>query len=200
MVQVLCYSPYGPSNNEQSKNELNKLIDPHSVENRQDKWGFVTRLAHLDDIVEGANSPFELYKKEDPEQFKLEIKEVAVDGEMMPEGIGIWEELIGETARTGSSMGVLKRNRILIDPMTRETICKISVVDGDGKPILYRGQPVFKVNDHWFVLNAKFIWRDAPEPPAQPVTSQYGGMMSRQRPTMSSPSPSSGSSSKSLPE
>ena len=201
VVQVLCYSPYGPSNNEQSKNELNELIDPHSVENRQDKWGFVTRLAHLDDIVEDGNSPFELFKKEDPEQFNLEIKEVSVDGEMMPEGIGIWEDLIDETAQPGSRSGVLARNRILIDPMTRETICKVSVVDQDGKPILYRGQPVSKVNDHWFVLNAKFIWRDAPEPPAQPVTSQYGGgMMSIQRPTTSSPSPSSGSSGKSLPD
>jgi len=199
VVQVLCYSPYGPSNNEQSKNELNELIDPHSVENQQDKWGFVTRLAHLNDIVEDANSPFELYKKEDPEQFNLEIKEVTIDGEMMPEGIGIWEELIDETAQPGSRSSVLTRNRILIDPMTRETICKVSVLDRDGKPRLYRGQLVYKVNDHWFVLNAKFIWRDAPEPPAQPVTSQYGGgMMSIRRPTMSSPPPSSGSSGNSL--
>ena len=200
VVQVLCYSPYGPSNNEKSKNELNELIDPHSVENQQDKWGFVTRLAHLDDMVEDADSPFELFKKEDPEQFNLEIKEVTIDGEMVPAGIGIWEELIDETARPGSRAGALTRNRILIDPMTREVICKISVVDEDGEPILYRGQPVFKVNDHWFVLNAKFIWRDAPEPPAQPMTSQYGGMMSTLRPTMSSPSPSSGSSGNSLPD
>ena len=203
VVQVLCYSPYGPSNNEQSKNELNELIDPHSVEDQQDKWGFVTRLAHLDDLVEDADSPFELYKKGDPEQFNLEIKEVVMkppSGEIMPEGIGIWEERIDETARTGSRSGVLTRNKILIDPMTRETICKVSVLDEDGKPILYRGQPVFKVNDHWFVLNAKFIWRDAPEPPAQPMTSQYGGMMSTQRPTTTSPSPSSGSSGNSLPD
>ena len=151
-------------------------------------------------MVEDADSPFELFKKEDPEQFNLEIKEVTIDGEMVPAGIGIWEELIDETARPGSRAGALTRNRILIDPMTREVICKISVVDEDGEPILYRGQPVFKVNDHWFVLNAKFIWRDAPEPPAQPMTSQYGGMMSTLRPTMSSPSPSSGSSGNSLPD
>jgi type IV pilus assembly protein PilM len=202
VVQVLCYSPYGPSNTEQSKTELGELIDPHSVENQQDKWGFVTRLAHLDDIVEDANSPFELYKKEDPEQFNLEIREVTVDGDM-PEGIGIWEELIDETARTGSRSGAFTRNWILIDPMTRETINKESVLDEDGKPKLYRGQPVYKVNDHWFVLNAKFTWRDAPEPPEQPKTSQYGqygGMMSTQRPTMSTPSSSSGSSDSSLPD
>ena len=199
VVQVLCYSPYG-----RSVTELGGLIDPHSVENQQDKWGFITRLAHLDDMVKDVNGPFELYKKEDPEQFNLEIKEVALDSEM-PEGIGIWEELIDETAQAqaqaqtqaASRSGGITRNWILIDPMTRETICKESVLGEDGKPKLYRGQPVYQVNDHWFVLNAKFIWRDAPEPPAKPVTSQYGGMMSTQRPTTSTPSPSSSSSSKS---
>jgi hypothetical protein len=136
----------------------------------------------------------------------LEIKEVVADGKlagtsnMMPEGIGIWEELIEETAQPGSRSSVLTRNRILIDPMTRETICKVSVLDEDGKPKLNYGKPVVKVNDHWFLLNAKFIWRDAPEPPAQPMTSPYGGMMSMPRPTTSSPSPSSGSSDRSIPD
>ena len=199
VVQVLCYSPYG-----RSVTELGGLIDPHSVEDQKNKWGFITRLQHLDDMVEDANSPFELYKKEDPEQFKLEIKEVTVDGEM-PEGIGIWEELIDETTQTqtqiGSRSGALTRNWILIDPMTRETISKESMLGEDGKPILYQGQPRYKVNDHWFVLNAKFIWKDAPEPPAKPVTSQYGAMMSTPRPTTSPPSTSSRPSGKSkLPD
>jgi hypothetical protein len=194
VAQVLCYSPYG-----QSVAELGGLIDPHSVEDQKDKWGFITRLQHLDDMVKDANSPFELYKKEDPEQFNLEIKEVDLDGEM-PEGIGIWEELIDETTQTGSRSGVVTRKWILIDPMTRETINKESMLGEDGKPILYRGLPRFKVNDHWFVLNAKFLWNDAPEPPAKPQTSMYGGMMSTPRPTTSTPSPSSGSSGKSLPD
>jgi hypothetical protein len=191
VAQVLCYSPYG-----QSVAELGGLIDPHSVEDQKDKWGFITRLQHLDDMVKDANSPFELYKKEDPEQFNLEIKEVDLDGEM-PEGIGIWEELIDETTQTGSRSSVVTRKWILIDPMTRETINKESMLGEDGKPLLYRGLPRFKVNDHWFVLNAKFLWNDAPEPPAKPQTSMYGGMMSTPRPTTSMPSPSSGSSSKS---
>jgi type IV pilus assembly protein PilM len=195
VVQVLCYSPYG-----RTVIELGELIDPHGVEDQQNKWGFITRLAHLDDMVEGADSPFELYKKEDSEQFGLEIKEVTIDGEM-PEGIGIWEEVIDKTTHTGVRSGAMTRNWILIDPMTRETISKESMLDEDGKPILYRGQPRFKVNDHWFVLNVKFIWRDAPEPPEQPMTSQYGGMMSMRRPTTSTPSSSSGSSGKSkLPD
>ena len=195
VVQVLCYSPYG-----RSVIELGALIDPHSVENQKDKWGFITRLAHLDDMVEDGNSPFELYKKEDPEQFNLEIKEVDLDVEM-PGGIGIWEELIDETTQTqaGSRSGAVAPKWILIDPMTRETISKEIELGEDGKPKLYRGQQVSKVNDHWFVLNAKFIWRDAPEPPAKPMTSSYG-TMSPQRPTTSKPSSSSGSSSKNLPD
>lgn len=194
VVQVLCFSPYG-----RTVTELGELIDPHGVENQRDKWGFVTRLAHLDDMVEDVDSPFELFKKEDHEQFNLEIKEVTVDGEM-PEGIGVWEELIDKTTGARGRSGITTRNWILIDPMTKETICKESVMDEDGKPRLYRGQPVYKVNDHWFVLNAKFLWRDAPEPPARPVTSRYGAMMSTQRPSASPSSSSSGSSGSSSPD
>jgi len=196
VAQILCYSPYG-----RSATELAAIIDPAGVEDQRSKWGLVTRLAHLDDLVEDGNSPspFELYKKDDPEQFGLEIKEVTLDGEM-PEGIGIWEEVLDEKAVTTTPQSTsLTRNWILIDPLTRETINKESVLDENGKPILYRGQPVYKVNDHWFVLNLKFIWRDAPEPPAQPVPSQYGGMISTQRPT-SAPSTSSGSSRKNIPD
>jgi len=194
VVQVLCYSPYG-----RSETELGKLINPYGVEDQQNKWGFVTRLSHLDDMVEDANSPFELYKKEDPEQFKLEIKEVDLEIEM-PEGIGMWEEIINETTQPGARSSAVTRNWILIDPMTKETMSKQTVLDENGNPILYRGQPVSQVNDHWFVVNAKFIWRDAPEPPAQPKTSQYGAMMSTPRPTTSTPSPSSGSSRNSIPD
>jgi type IV pilus assembly protein PilM len=130
VVQVLCYSPYG-----QSVTKLGELIDPHGVEDQRDKWGFVTRLAHLNDLAENAKSPFELYKKEDPEQFNLEIKEVTVDGEM-PEGIGVWKEIIDETAQTQTQTsarigGVVARNWTLIDPMTRETISKEPVMVED---------------------------------------------------------------------
>jgi len=193
VVQVLCYSPYG-----QSATELGALVDPPGVEDQQSRWGLVTRLAHLDDLVADGESPFELYKKDDPEQFGLDIKEITADGEM-PEGIGVWEELIDETTRTESRTATVERNWILIDPMTGETISKEPVLNEDGKQKLYRGKPVFKVNDHWFVLNLKFIWKDAPEPPEQPMSSLYGGMMSTRRPT-GAPSSSSGSSGSSLPD
>jgi len=193
VVQALCYSPYG-----QTVTEVGKIVDPPNVDDQSDKWGFVTRLKHLDDTVEEGDCPFQLYKKEDHEQFNLEIKEVTIDGEM-PEGIGIWEEVIDESTQTASGSsrygsGALTRNWILIDPMTGETINKEPFLNEEGKPILYRGQPRYKVNDHWFVLNAKFLWKDAPEPPKQTVTSPYGTMFP-QRPTTTTTSPSSSSSS-----
>jgi type IV pilus assembly protein PilM len=198
VVQALCYSPYG-----RTIPELGKIIDPPNVDDQLDKWGFVTRLAHLDDMVEDGNSPFELFKKEDHEQFNLDIKEVTIENDT-PGGIGVWEELIDETAQiAGSPSNIANRKWILIDPMTKETISKENVLDEDGKQILYRGKPVYKVNDHWFVLNAKFVWRDAPEPPAPPTpTSRYGAILP-QRPatsTTTSTSKSSRSSRGSVPD
>ncbi len=61
VVTIAGYSPY--------KN-IGELMDPPGVEDKPDKWGFVTRLLHLDEIVDG-NSPFKLYKKAEVEHFKL---------------------------------------------------------------------------------------------------------------------------------
>ncbi len=202
VVQALCYSPYG-----RTVTEVLKLIDPDGVDDKPDKWGFITRLEHLDHMFKDANCPFELFKREDHEQFNLDVREVTIDGEM-PEGIGVWEEIIDETSQIGSRSAPrstsLTRNWILIDPMTKETINKEQVLNEDGKPALYRGQPVYKVNDHWFVLNAKFVWRDAPEPPkpATPQLGQYGGIIPRRPTTTTSTSTSSSSrsSGKSLPD
>jgi len=167
VVQVVGYSPYG-----ETITEFGKLMDPTGVESQKDKWGFVTRLAHLDDMVEDGNSPFVLYEKTNPEQFKVETKEVTLDAEM-PEGIGVWQE------RTSKTPSVLPRSAAtvewdLIDPMTNEVINKVAELDENGKQKIYRGTPVFKVGDHWFVLNVKFVWKDAPEPPKQTVMSPYG--------------------------
>ena len=196
VVQALCYSPYG-----RTAIELGKIVDPPNVDDQPDKWGFVTRLEHLNDV----NSPFELYKKGDHEQFSLEIKEVDVDGEM-PEGIGVWEQVTDNTNNSNTSntrfrsSSVSNQNWILIDPMTGETISKEPVLNREGKQVLDdHGHPLYKTHDHWFVLNAKFLWRDAPEPPKQAVTSQYGMPMQRSAPR--SPSTSSSSSKKSkLPD
>jgi type IV pilus assembly protein PilM len=200
VVQALCYSPYG-----RTVTELGQIIDPPNVEDQPDRWGFVTRLKHLDDTAKGANSPFELYKKEDHEQFNLDIKEVTVDSQM-PGGIGVFKAETDENTTSPTASRPVpvsnpqNRNLILIDPMTGETISKEPDLDENGKQKIYRSQPVYKVHDHWFVLNAKFLWKDAPEPPKQPVTSPYG-TMSMPRPTTSPPPSSSGSSRKSnLPD
>jgi len=47
--------------------------------------------------------------------------------------------------------------------MTKETISKVAALRADGKLMLDRnGKPIYEVNDHWFILNVKFVWRDAP--------------------------------------
>jgi type IV pilus assembly protein PilM len=184
VVTVACYSPYG-----ESIIELGELIDPHGVEDRRDKWGFVTRLAHLDDI-EDVNGPFELYEKEDPNHFNLEIKQVNWDEEM-PAGIGVQEIRYKTTATRPDPTD--KGQWFLIDPMTKEIINTVPELDENGKQRIYQGKPVVKVNDHWFVLNFKFIWRHAPEPPEQAAPTSRRGMPMRPGAGRAAPPPSSGS-------
>jgi hypothetical protein len=57
---------------------------------------------------------------------------------------------------------------VLIDPMTREVINDVAELE-EGKEKLDRsGNVIYKANDHWFVLNAKFIWKNAPAKPLIP--------------------------------
>ena len=178
VLTIIGYTPYGGK-----ITEVQELLDPHGVDADPERWGFVTRLAHLDELAADGNSPFQLYKKEEKEQFSLEIKVVDLeDSESMPpEGVGVWEEKIAE----GTTTNVAAPSRLgyvgtqseweLVDPMTRETINKVPVLDEDGKQVIYNGKPVFRVNDHWFILNVKFVWKDAPEPPEDPMSTLYGG-------------------------
>ncbi|HUU16467.1 MAG TPA: type IV pilus assembly protein PilM [Sedimentisphaerales bacterium] len=152
VATIAGYSPYA---------KIGELMDPHGVENNKDKWGFVTRLLHLDEFVADGNSPFEMYKKTDPNQFKLEIGEVSWEVEM-PAGIGIRDVRYKPTA-AGSTQEE-EAEWVLIDPMTKELISKIAEWDENGRPKLdRRGMPVHTVNDHWFVLSVKFVWVGAPE-------------------------------------
>jgi hypothetical protein len=187
VVTIAGFSPYG-----NNITELGELMDPHGVEDQLNKWGFITRLAHLDDLVEDVNSPFEVYKKDDPEHFKLEMKEVSWDEEI-PAGIGVTERGDATTITTKPGQGDTGE-WVLVDPMTKETINKVAVLDGEGKPVLDRnGRPVYKVNDHWFVLNVKFVWTEGPEPPEPPASSQLSRMSSRPGSRRPVSPPSSGS-------
>jgi len=148
VVTIAGYSPY--------KN-IGELMDPAGVENDLNKWGVVTRLLHLDDIVDG-NSPFKLYRKAEIEHFKLETGEVAWDA-TMPVGVGI------EDTKSKKSRGDEIDEQILIDPMTKEIISRVAELDEyGGEEIDRSGNVVYKVNDYWFRLDVKFAWRDAPEP------------------------------------
>ncbi len=153
LVTVIGYSPY--------KN-IGELLEPLGVENDTGRWGFVTRLMHLDDVGDG-NSPFELYGKADMLHFNLKITEIGGD-EDMPRGIGVLDAESDATkaAETVSVKGVNKE--IWRDSMTNEIISKFVEIDDDGKPKIDRyGREIVAINDHWFRLDAKFVWRDAPD-------------------------------------
>jgi type IV pilus assembly protein PilM len=140
VVTVEGYSPYA---------NLGELMDPYGVKNNKRRWGVVTRLLHLAD----SNSPFELYEKTNHKHFKLETDVVAV-GASMPDGVGMPQFKAVQADVVGSRQtpaGV----EVLIDPMTKETISKVKKPSGEEV-----------VNDQWFVLQLKFVWKDAPKAPA----------------------------------
>jgi type IV pilus assembly protein PilM len=150
VVTITGYSPY---------KDIGELMDPVGVEGDPNKWGVVTRLLHLDDIVNWKN-PFELYRKAKIEHFKLETGEVALEAKM-PVGIGL-EDIKFERAKKAERGD--SDERILIDPMTKEIISKVAELDEKGKKKTDRsGKVVYKGNDHWFKLDVKFIWKDAPK-------------------------------------
>ncbi|MDD5064509.1 MAG: type IV pilus assembly protein PilM [Phycisphaerae bacterium] len=152
VVTIAGYSPY--------KN-VGELMDPVGVEGDPNKWGVVTRLLHLDDVV-GWENPFELYEKTRIEHFKLVTGEVDLESEM-PAGIGLEEDI--NVDKTKKTEGV---DVVLRDPMTREIISKVPDLDEKGKNKTDRsGKVIYKDNDHWFRLDVKFTWKDAPKEVAQ---------------------------------
>ncbi|MHC4889458.1 MAG: pilus assembly protein PilM, partial [Planctomycetota bacterium] len=155
VVTIAGYSPY--------KNIL-KLMDPAGVEAAPDEWGFVTRLEHLADV----NSPFTLYKRGVLEHFKLDTDPVGWDVKTRqnPEVARILQTLERESSSKDRREAMSRRTFILLDPMTKEIVSKVAERDDAGKVKTDRaGNIVYKPNDYWFVLNAKFLWRDAPKKP-----------------------------------
>ncbi len=160
VITLAGYSPY--------KNP-GELLHPVGVEDNKDEWGYVTRLLHLDEQVVDGNSPYEVYSVTDPTHFKIEKKPVEL-GERLPVGIGQVEykpdRSAGATASvsgpSGDYMPAMKK--ILVDPMTKEIINAVAEKDAAGRDVLdpRTGEPVMKINDYWFVLNFKLVWREAP--------------------------------------
>jgi type IV pilus assembly protein PilM len=146
LVNITGYCPY---------ETIGELLDPAGVGDDQSKWGIITRLMNLDEVTDG-NSPFKLYKRTEFAHFSLEIGEVDLNSEM-PTGIGV-EEVI-----TRKIEGSDFEEVVLVDPMTKEVISKLSELDESGREKVDRsGEVIYEVNDHWFALSFKLIWKDWP--------------------------------------
>jgi hypothetical protein len=121
VVTIVGYSPY---------EKIGELLDPMGVEDNRSRWGVVTRMMHLDEIYDG-NCPFSLYDKTNIEHCKLEVGEVTLEQAEILAGIGIWgyrtnrSQSGAATGRVSFATG-LDNEEILIDPMTREIINKVS--------------------------------------------------------------------------
>lgn len=147
IISIAGYGPY---------KELRELMDPIGVEDDRTRWGIITRLLHLDEIVDG-NSPFELYRKTEAKHFKQDYGEVKWEGGS-PIGVGI------EGKHFDKPKGQAENEEVLIDPMTKEIISKIVKLDKEGNKLTDRqGNVVYQVNDHWFTLDFKLTWKEAPE-------------------------------------
>ncbi len=150
VVTVAGYSPY---------EKIAELMDPAGAEGDKNKWGFITRLMHFDKVFD-SNCPFKLYKKLKVEHFNLEVEEVDIESGV-PLGVGVEEVRFnkGQNAELGN-IG----EKVLVDPMTGEVISKVAIIDEDGREKTDRsGEIMYEVNDHWFILNVKFVWKNAPK-------------------------------------
>ncbi len=152
MVTITGYSPYG-----KTIEDVRSLLDPPGVGNDIEKLGFVNRLERLDSA-----SPFKLYDKINSKHYDLSIKEVD-DSKDVPVGTGLEKErnysLISSNIPNQNLSGIP-----LIDPLTGEPISVIT--DENDKNVK-------SINDHWFILKMKFLWKDAPEPPPLDLSDSY---------------------------
>ncbi|MHC4122776.1 MAG: type IV pilus assembly protein PilM [Planctomycetota bacterium] len=147
-VTLTGYSPYGKLREE--------LMEPVDVQDNKDKWGVITRMENLDEVVDG-NSPFRLYGRGKSEHFDIDIGEVAFDNDT-PEGIGIKDEIVKNVVEKGKALE--KPEKVLLDQMTKEIISRVPQLDENGLIKKDRkNRIIYKANDHWFKLGAKFVWR-----------------------------------------
>ncbi|MHC4187309.1 MAG: pilus assembly protein PilM, partial [Planctomycetota bacterium] len=142
---VITIAGYTPYQNPQ------ELIEPYGVEEYPDEWGFVTRLTNLDEIT-GGKSQFKLYEKSNKNHFEYKIQPVDLLKEM-PAGIGKLE-----LREVKTYDGKMFTENILKDPMTKEIMSSVSIIDSDGRERLDQtGKPIIEENDHWFTIDMKFV-------------------------------------------
>lgn len=154
VVTITGYSPY---------RNINELLDPVGAENNPEKWGFITRLMHLEEIADG-NSPFLLFGKTDPQHFNCSTGVVSLDSKNIktPANIGVLKK--GAIAVSSKSSQNYKSADILVDSMTGEVISQQVRLNEEGQPAYdKRGNILYDEHDHWFILKAKFIWKGRPK-------------------------------------
>lgn len=181
LVVMEGYSPY---------EEIMDLLDPAEVDTEKTRWGVMTRFRKLQEIF--PNCPFELYSIEH-EHFEIKRGEVDLSAKDMPEGIGLEQtrttgagtefrdELTIRRPGLGKKSTLGTTETVLIDPMTEEIISRTVQRDERGQPLLASSNVMkYQVNDHWFRIKAKFVWKGAPEEAAAKVSgSPQTGRMRR---------------------
>ena len=177
-VLIEGYSPY---------QNISDLLDPPMVGDDQNRWGVVSRFKNLKELF--PQVPFELFSKSDTLHFKYETGLVDLVSAEMPVGIGVEKEVErvpqNETddnmrARTNTrgASDYVDVETVLVDPMTGEEISKtydiITQQDIDADPDLTDrdlgrkklddfSAEKFIERDHWFRIQAKFVWKDVSE-------------------------------------
>ena len=162
VVIIVGYSPY---------KDFTRLFDPLGVGDDQGQWGFITRLKHLDKISD-VNS-FVFYDANSNQNFTYKTPEVSsVEG--VPVGVGIASQRVIEVKKSAEARqpsGLIwspsQSNKItetiLIDPMTKEIIDKVVKYNEDGSRATdSTGRVAYEVNDHWFEIKVKFLWKKVP--------------------------------------
>ncbi len=115
--------------------------------------------------------PFELFEKTSITHFRLETGEVEMGSLEMPEGIGLEQDADasesqgkdeGRALKRAWTMGPARKARtLLVDPMTGEIISKVVEIDENGSEKYdVFGNPLYEVNDHWFRIQAKLVWKE----------------------------------------
>ncbi|MEJ2648591.1 MAG: type IV pilus assembly protein PilM [Sedimentisphaerales bacterium] len=157
LVTLVGYCPYG-----YSEADVRSLLDPPNTGNDRSKWGFVTRLEHMDQLADPNEYPFQVYDKINSDSYKLDVEVVRLD-EGYPVGTGVEKTKTYSTSIGSYNIQYQLTDIPLVDPLTREPVSAVLKPDGT----------VGEVNDHWFTLKIKFLWKDAPEPPAISFNDPY---------------------------